>query len=103
MEREATTMSATIDVLCPCCGNKMTVDAASGEILAEERPQPKPTKSFEQAMTDVNTGAQKREEAFSKASDRTRNLQDLLDKKFEEARKKAKDEKGKPPSIFDLD
>ena len=68
-----------------------------------ERPQPKPAKSFEQAMSDVSSGAQKREEAFSKAADRTRNLQDLLDKKFEEARKKAKDEEGPPPSIFDLD
>ncbi len=96
-------MSATIDVLCPCCGNKMRVDAESGEVLSEERPQLKPTKTFEQAMSDVNTGAQKREDAFSKAADRTRNLQDLLDKKFEEARKKAKDEKGPPPSIFDLD
>ncbi len=96
-------MSDTIDVLCPCCGNRMTVDAASGEVLAEERPQPKPVKSFEQAMSDVNSGAQKREEAFSKAADRTRNLQDRLDKKFEEARKKAKDDKTPPPSIFDLD
>ncbi len=96
-------MSATIDVLCPCCGNRMKVDATSGEVLAEERPAPKPIKSFEQAMTDVNTGAQKREEAFSKAADRTKNLQDLLDKKFEEARKKAKDDKTPPPSIFDLD
>jgi hypothetical protein len=103
MEPEVTTMSATLDVLCPCCGNKMKVDAASGEILAEERPVPKPSKSFEQAMTEVKTGAQKREEAFSKAADRTRNQQDLLDKKFEEARKKAKDEKGRPPSIFDLE
>ena len=96
-------MSDTVDVLCPCCGNKMKVDAASGEVLAEERPAQKPSKSFEQAMTDVKSGAQKREDAFSKAADRTRNLQDLLDKKFEEARKKAKDEKGPPPNIFDLD
>ncbi|MBZ5639259.1 MAG: hypothetical protein LAO51_10970 [Acidobacteriia bacterium] len=96
-------MSATLDVLCPCCGNRMKVDAATGEILAEERPVSKPSKSFEQAMTEVNTGAQKREEAFSKAADRTRNQQDLLDRKFEEARKKAADEKGRPPSIFDLE
>ena len=96
-------MSDTVDVLCPCCGNKMKVDAASGEVLAEERPAPKPVKSFEQAMTDVKSGAKKREEAFSKAADKTRNLQDLLDKKFEEARKKAADDKGPPPSIFDLD
>jgi uncharacterized Zn finger protein (UPF0148 family) len=103
MAGEMTKMSDTVDVLCPCCGNKMKVDAASGEVLAEERPAPKPSKSFEQAMTDVKSGAQKREEAFSKAADRTRNLQDLLDKKFEEARKKAADDKAPPPSIFDLD
>ena len=96
-------MSATVDVLCPCCGNRMKVDAATGGILSEERPAPKSTKTFEQALTEVEGGAQKREDAFSKAADRTRNMQDLLDKKFEEARKKAADDSSRPMNVFDLD
>ena len=89
--------------ICVRAEARVSVPEGALGALPEDRPAPKPLKSFEEAMSDVNSGAQKREEAFSKAADRTRNLQDLLDKKFEEARKKAKDEKGKPPSIFDLD
>lgn len=96
-------MGGALEIVCPCCGNKMTLDAASGEILAEERPVPKPQKSFEEAMTEVQGGSQRREEAFSKAADKTRRLQDLLDKKFEEARKKAATDTSRPKNIYDAD
>ena len=89
---------------CPCCGNKLTVDAASGEILAEERPKVDTEANFESAMSQVKGGAKKREDAFAKAFDRTKNLDDLLSKKFEEAKKKAKKEPDeKPHRPFDFD
>ena len=97
-------MDDRFDVTCPCCSTKLTVDAASGEILAEERPAPDREKTFEKAMGEVQTGASRREEAFAKAFDRTQNLDDLLNKKFEEARKKAaKDKSEKPRNPFDMD
>jgi len=95
-------MSDRIELTCPCCETKLVVDK-SGEILAEERPKKDLSKSFEQAMTKVRSGAEKRDEAFSKAYDRTRNLDDLLEKKFEEARKKAKDDKSRPFNPLDAD
>jgi hypothetical protein len=92
------------DVECPCCGTRLTVDAATGEILAEERPKVDTDKSFESAMKQVKGGEKKREDAFSKAFDRTRHLDDLLSKKFEEAKKKAeKEPEGKPHRPFDYD
>ncbi len=92
------------DIVCPCCSTKLTVDAATGEILAEERPKVDHQKTFEDAVSDVRSGADRREEAFAKAFDRTQHLDDLLNKKFEEARKKAaKDKSKKPRSPFDLD
>ena len=30
---ENSIMAATIDVLCPCCGNRMKVDASTGDVL----------------------------------------------------------------------
>ena len=48
-------------------------------------------------MSQVQTGASRREEAFSKAFKKTKNLDSLLDKKFEEARKKAKDNPDEKP------
>ena len=91
-------------IICPCCSTKLTVDAATGEILAEERPAVDHEKSFEDAMQSVRSGASRRDEAFSKAFDRTQNLDDLLQKKFEEAKKKAaKDKSKKPVNPMDMD
>lgn len=97
-------MADRLDVTCPCCATRLVVDAATGVILAEERPPTDAKKSFEDAMTSVTGGARRREEAFEKAFDRTRQLDDVLEKKFEEARKKAaRDKSKKPQNPFDLD
>lgn len=96
-------MTDRVKVVCPCCSTKLVVEAQSGEILSEERPKVDPEKSFESAMSQVKSGSQRREEAFAKAFDRTKRLDDLLEKKFEEARKKAKDEPAKPINPMDLD
>jgi hypothetical protein len=97
-------MAATLRVTCPCCGDVLTVDVATGDVLAEDRPKPKPSKSFEEAMGDVRGGAARRQDLFDQAFDRTRRLDDILDKKFEEARKKAaEDPSKKPTNPFDMD
>lgn len=97
-------MADRVDVTCPCCGTRLTVDTATSEILAEERPKVDPAKSFDAAMEEVRSGSQRRSEAFSKAFDRTQHLPNLLDKKFEEAKKKAaRDPSAKPRNPFDVD
>jgi hypothetical protein len=97
-------MAENLRVTCPCCGDVLTVDPGSGEVLAEQRPQPQPTKSFDQALGDVRGGEARRQDLFDRAFDRTRRLDDILDKKFEEARKKAaQDPHKKPTNPFDLE
>ena len=96
-------MADRVQVECPCCSTRLTVDVATGEILSEERPKLDSTKTFEDAMTRVRSGANRRDEAFSKAVDRTRKLDDLLNKKFEEARKKAQQDPTAPRNPFDLE
>jgi len=96
-------MSDKVLVVCPCCSTKLTVETKSGEILAEERPKLDVDKTFETAMGDVRSGSKRREDAFSKAFDRTQRLDDLLEKKFEEAKKKAKDQPEKPHNPLDFD
>lgn len=97
-------MSGKVDVDCPCCGTRLVVDAATGVILSEERPKADLGASFEQAMKDVRGGAARREDAFSKAFERTKNLDDLLQKKFDEAKRKAEsDPSKKPRNPMDLD
>jgi hypothetical protein len=97
-------MAGNIELTCPCCATKLVVDAATGEILAEERPKIEHDRTFESALSDVQAGSSRRAEMFDKAFDRTRKLDDILEKKFAEAKKKAeKDPQGKPRGPFDLD
>ncbi len=86
-------MSGKHRIVCPCCSTTLVVDASTGEILSEERPKADAGATFERAMQDVRSGSVRREEAFSKAFEKTRRLDDLLEKKFEEAKRKAADDK----------
>ena len=76
----------------------------TSEIISEERPKVDHEKNFEQAMNEVESGVDRRAEAFEKAFKKTQNLDDLLQKKFEEARKKAeKDPNKKHRNPLDFD
>ncbi len=94
-------MADGIQVVCPCCQTKLTVDAASGEILSEERPRR--TKSFEEALSELRSSSRKREDAFAKAFERTRRLDEILEKKFKEAQKKTEGDTAPPVNPLDLD
>jgi hypothetical protein len=98
-------MADRVDIVCPCCETRLVADVETGEILSEERPKKDLEKSFSAAMNKVRSGESRREEAFSKAYERTQKLDTLLDKKFEEARKKAKDDDSgeKPHNPMDWD
>ncbi|MCP3978345.1 MAG: hypothetical protein GY716_03295 [bacterium] len=96
-------MKDRVDVVCPCCSTKLAVDTDTGEILSEERPKVDHEKTFETAMHQVEGGAKRREDAFDKAFNRTQKLDDLLDKKFEEAKKKAAKDDKKPFNPLDAD
>lgn len=90
-------MPDRIEITCPCCQTRLVADTDTGEILAEERPKKDIEKSFSDAVSQVRSGQSRREEAFSKAFERTQKLDSLLEKKFEEARKKAKENPDEKP------
>jgi hypothetical protein len=97
-------MADRVQIVCPCCQTQLVVDPATGVVLSEERVKPQLSKTFDMALNEVQSGSQRREEAFSKAFDRTKQLDTLLEKKFEEARKKAaKDPSKKPRNPFDVE
>ena len=92
----------TFEVMCPCCQTKLTLDSASGQIILEERPQ-KAGPDWDEV---VQAGAQKKanaEQMFRQNMDRERNADDILEKKFREALKRADKSDDPPPRIFDLD
>lgn len=96
-------MRDTLEACCPCCGTKLLLDRATGEVLSEERPKTDSGTSFDKAVSDFQSSSKRREEAFAKAFEKTKRLEDLLEKKFEAAKKKAADDQAPPKSPFDWD
>ncbi len=92
----------TLRITCPCCRTKLTVDAASGEILLEERPK-RSGLSWEDALQAGQQRSAEAEQQFRRNIERERHADELLEKKFREALKKADKSPTPPPRIFDLD
>ena len=93
------------EVACPDCGAMLKVDAATG-LMVSHTPAPR-KRMFE----DLETAAQamrdhdeRKESIFRQSVEAEKNKEDLFEKKFAEALRKAKDAPdGKPLRNFDLD
>jgi hypothetical protein len=95
----------TIQITCPCCQAKLTVDPDLAAVLAHEAP-PKaaPEVDISDAARILAEQAQKREDKFRESWLAEKNKEDVLNRKFEEALKKAKDQPlDKPLRDFDLE
>jgi len=91
-----------IELECPCCTTKLTIDRTTGDILFEKRPK-RAEVSWEQALTAGKSKQSEAEALFDKGMDRERRADEILEKKFKEALKKADKSDTPPPRIFDLD
>jgi hypothetical protein len=94
-----------LNIVCPCCQAKLTVDPIFGAVLAHEGP-PKPPSNVDltQAGKILDEQTRQREDKFADSWFQESNKEDILAKKFEEAMKKAKDSPvTKPIRDFDLD
>jgi len=101
----AKTIAKTFEVACPDCGAMLIIDAATGLLISHTTAPRKRT--FEdlataaQAMRDQD---ERKESIFRQSMDAERNKDDLMEKRFAEALRKAKDApEGKPLREFDLD
>jgi hypothetical protein len=97
--------SENLNVTCPCCQAKLTVDPVFGAVLSHEAP-PKagPNIDLEKAHDILAEQKKQREDKFADSFFQETHKEDILAKKFEEAMKKAKDAPaGKPLRDFDLD
>src|SRR5713226_6535502 len=97
--------SENLNVTCPCCQAKLTVDPVFGAVLSHEAP-PKagPNVDLTNAQRILAEQNRQREDKFADSWFQEKNKEDILAKKFEEAMKKAKDAPAsKPIRDFDLD
>jgi Zn-finger nucleic acid-binding protein len=94
---------SNVEVLCPCCGARLTVDAALGTVIAHS-PPPKPRKvqDLDHAAKLLEKEAARREALFEQSAKEEKVKSQALERKFEKAMKKGKDEPPTPP-IRDID
>jgi hypothetical protein len=94
----------TIEVTCPCCEAKLTVDTDLAVVLAHIAPvKAAPDVDISDAARILADQAQKREDKFRDSWVAESKKEDVLNRKFEEALKKAKDQPvEKPLRDFDL-
>jgi hypothetical protein len=93
------------DVLCPCCQAKLRVDPGLRAVLSHELPpEQRAVKNLTDAVKGLKAEAAHRQARFEESMKAEKCKKDLLDKKFQDALKKAKDEPvTKPIRDIDLD
>jgi hypothetical protein len=94
----------TIEVTCPCCEAKLTVDTDLAVVLAHIAPvKAAPDVDISDAARILADQARKREDKFRDSWEAESKKEDVLNRKFEEGLKKAKDQPvEKPLRDFDL-
>ncbi len=93
------------EVACPDCGAMLRIDASTGNVISHtSAPRKRMFEDLETAAKAMREQDERKESIFRQSVDAERNKADLLEKKFAEALRKAKDApEGKPLRDFDLD
>jgi molecular chaperone DnaK (HSP70) len=94
------------EVTCPCCGAVMKVDPGTRAVISHTAPVvPKTFNDMEEAARAMREQDSRRESIFRQSVEAQKHASDLLEKKFQEALKRAKEtpDTGKPIRDFDLD
>ena len=98
--------SSNFEVTCPCCNAVLKVDEETRAVIAHTAAvKPKMFDDIEAAARAMKEQDTRRESIFRQSVEAQKHASDLLEKKFQEAVKKAKEspDTGKPIRDFDLD
>ena len=92
------------EVTCPCCGAVMKVDPATKAVISHTAPvKPKTFNDFEEAAKAMREQEGRKESIFRQSVEAQKHSADLLEKKFQEAMRKAKETPETGPQIRDFD
>src|SRR5208337_3370089 len=85
---------ASVELICPCCHARLTVDAVLQRVVAHEPPPSRQQRSRDLARADqlLRREAAQRETHFRESAKEERIKSQLLERKFEEALRKTKDQ-----------
>src|ERR1700740_2085091 len=101
----AKTKDSTFEVACPDCGAMLKIDGSTGLVVSHTpAPRKRMFEDLETAAKAMREQDERKESIFRQSVDAEKNKADLLEKKFAEALRKAKDApEGKPLREFDLE
>jgi hypothetical protein len=94
------------EVACPDCGALLMVDPETRSIIGHKpAPRKRTFEDFEGAAKALREQEERKESIFRQSMETERNKKDVLDRRFAEAVKRAKDDPstGKPMRDFDFD
>ncbi len=92
-----------IEAVCPCCGARLKIDAALGKVVSHETSTRRAKgPDLERVSEVLQKEAARREALFKQSAQEEKTKGRLLERKFEEALKKTKDEPVGPP-LKDID
>ena len=97
--------TSTIVVACPCCDAILTIDPSLSAVLDHKLPaRPHIVTQMKDAVKFVKEEATKRDEKYQQIAEAEKNKSKVLEAKFQELFKKAKEEPiTKPLKDIDLD
>lgn len=94
-------MPEALDVDCPSCGSHLKVDPDTGSVVWVDKKK-EPAKDFDDLISRVASNKSRLDEKFARSVEQTRHSKDILERKFEEAKKRAAENPNeRPPNPFD--
>ena len=94
----------TVVVTCPCCQARLTVDAELAAVIAHEPPpRTGSARDLGAAFEALRSKSSEREQRFKDQMQAEAQKGKVLDRKFQEGLKRAKDSPDPPPRPFDYD
>ena len=95
-----------IEVKCPCCDSTLKIDPDLKAVISHAEPvKARPIEDLAAEVAKLKGEPGRREEVFQKSFQAEKNQKDVLNRKFDELFKQAKEDPnfGKKPRDIDLD
>jgi hypothetical protein len=97
-------LKSEIEVICPCCGSALIVDANLGRVISHKEPERGDKPELGHAARILAEQDARREALFDQSVQAEKGRDDALSRRFEEALKQASKEPiTRPSRDFDLD
>lgn len=92
------------EVACPCCEAILTIDPETQAVIAHTvKEKPRPIEDLAAEVAKLKGAGARREELFQKQFEAEKSHGKVLEKKFDELFKRAKENPNEPPPKRDID